>query len=161
MAEPDEIVEWTRAQIDEDERVAQAVRPLDHVYDMGGKRLDDQFTHGRMRHAAEDGMVVVEGDLAAEWHFTRYSPASALGLVAAHRAILADILAEKHFVLEDDCWYTCRAATEERDGGETCNDEERGKACDCGRDARVLRRVRLLAAGYAGRDGYDEAWRPR
>lgn len=43
----------------------------------------------------------------------------------------------------DDCWYTCAAATDERDGGETCDDARRGGDCDCGLEAR---RTQVLAA---------------
>jgi hypothetical protein len=67
--------------------------------------------------------------------------------VAADRQILDDLIGERHQVVEDD-WYTCPAATVERDGGD-CSDENRiGDPCSCGRDERVKRRVRLLAEGY-------------
>jgi hypothetical protein len=81
-------------------------------------------------------------------HIQNNSPAAVLRRIAAERKLIADLLAERHFVNDGDCWYTCRAATEERDGGENCNDTERGKPCDCGRDTRVNRRLRLLAEGW-------------
>jgi hypothetical protein len=150
------MLEWLRHQLDEDEVYAR------NAYGDHNKAVPEwsELWSGAVSVGPDEDLILT-GDSQITRHIVRNDPASTLARVAAHRAILADILAEKHFVLEDDCWYTCRAATEERDGGETCNDEERGKACDCGRDARVLRRVRLLAAGYAGRDGYDEAWMPR
>ena len=94
---------------------------------------------------------------AAEWqdeaeanlrHITLNDPHSVLRRIAAERRLLDDLNSEKHEVVEGDCWYTCAAATEERDGGETCDDSRTGAPCDCGRDARVQRRVRLLAEGW-------------
>lgn len=76
------------------------------------------------------------------------NPAAVLRRVKADRALLADLLAERHLVVDGDWWFTCAAATEERDGGENCDDDRRGGSCDCGRDTRVERRVRLLAEGY-------------
>ena len=82
----------------------------------------------------------------------RNDPASVLRRVKADRAILADLLAERHLVVDGDCWFTCTAATEDRDGGACCDDDRRGGPCDCGRDARVERRVRLLAESW----GWEE-----
>lgn len=77
---------------------------------------------------------------------------------ATHRTLLADLLAERHLVNEGDCWYTCAAATQERDGGETCDDDRSGKPCDCGRDTRLESRLRLLATPYQSRTGYQVQW---
>lgn len=86
-------------------------------------------------------------------------PRFVLAECAAKRRIVEELLATRHEVVED-CWYTCAEATEERDGGTCCDDSRRGTGCDCGRDARVDRYLRLLALPYADRDGYDPAWRP-
>ncbi|MGW4075995.1 hypothetical protein ACWELB_21200 [Streptomyces asiaticus] len=75
------------------------------------------------------------------------NPEAVLRHCAADRKLIADITADQHLVV-DDCWYTCAAATEERDGGETCDDTRLGEPCDCGRDARVQRRLRIIAEGY-------------
>lgn len=88
----------------------------------------------------------------ARYHIAQHDPVSVLRRVNADRALLADLLAERHEVVDGDCWYTCVAATEERDGGENCDDDRRGGPCDCGRDARVGRRVRLLAEAW----GWEE-----
>jgi hypothetical protein len=85
------------------------------------------------------------------------NPAAVVRRVAADRRILADLLAEPHQVV-GDCWYTCAAATEDRDGGTTCRDDMEGEPCDCGRDARVERQVLLLAEGYGWKE--REAGRP-
>jgi hypothetical protein len=77
-------------------------------------------------------------------------PAAVLRRIAADRKLLDDLLAEKHHVCIDS-WYTCPAATEERDGG-TYAETTGGGSCDCGRDERVQRRVRLLAEGW----GWEE-----
>jgi len=90
---------------------------------------------------------------AQKEHIAEHDPVSVLRRVKADRAILADLVAERHLVVDGDCWFTCPAATEDRDGGECCDDDRRGGPCDCGRDARVGRRVRLLAQawGWTGR----------
>jgi hypothetical protein len=90
-------------------------------------------------------------------HIARWDPAAILQRITAELALLDDLLAEKHLVIEGDCWYTCRAATEEHDGGQNCNDGERGMPCDCGRDDRVNRRVRIMAEGW----GWTPASQPR
>jgi hypothetical protein len=56
-------------------------------------------------------------------------------LQSLHLALLGEIESWKHLVVAD-CWYTCAAATEEREGEETCDDERRGEKCDCGLDKR-------------------------
>jgi hypothetical protein len=83
----------------------------------------------------------------ADKAFVARNPAAVLRRIAADRELIADLLAERHLTV-DDCWYTCAAATEDRDGGETCDDVRLGKPCDCGRDARVQRRVRIMAEGW-------------
>lgn len=78
--------------------------------------------------------------------------------VAAKRAIVAHVLTWKHTVVED-CWYTCPAATEERDGGTNCNDAA-GDECDCGTGVRRGEVLRRLASVYADHPSYREEWRP-
>lgn len=78
---------------------------------------------------------------------------------ATHRTLLADLLSERHLVNESDCWYTCAAATLERDGGETGDDGRAGGPCDCGRDTRLENRLRVLSAPYRSRIGYQDQWR--
>lgn len=86
-------------------------------------------------------------------HIARHDPAAVLRRITADRELIADLLAERHYVSDGDCWYTCAAATEERDGGQSCDDERRGKPCDCGRDDRVNRRVRRIAEGWGRTEG--------
>jgi hypothetical protein len=83
-------------------------------------------------------------DTADAKHMARWSPHVALEQVAALRESLDDVLAETHLVVEGDSWFTCAVATEEVDGG-TCADDDAGDVCNCGRDVRVERRLRMLA----------------
>lgn len=147
----DGLVAFLRARVDEDESAALGAKgdtsgrwqqddgpPEDIVlYDKSGK-----LTMGQARHIA------------------RHDPARVLADVAAKRALLADFLAERHYVNDGDCWYTCAAATEERDGGEVCDDSRLGGSCDCGRDERLQRRLHLLALPYAADPGYRPEWAP-
>lgn len=78
----------------------------------------------------------------------------------AKRRVVAKLQDERHDVI-DDCWYTCAAATEDRDGGECCNDTSRGGSCDCGRDNRVNGYLELLALPYADHWDYQPEWAPQ
>jgi hypothetical protein len=122
------------------------------------KGADEQLPQRRMIAGPGYEGGGVQGEAAAR-HIARHNPTRVLAEVEAKRQLLADALAEKHTVVED-CWYTCPAATEERDGGETCNDADSGKPCNCGRDARVEQRLRLLAMSYADHPDHREEWRP-
>jgi len=67
-------------------------------------------------------------------------------------AVLAPLRRTKHYVCDEDCWYTCSAATEERDGGHSCDDSKSGKPCDCGLDvhnAKVDEVAARVGAGIA------------
>ena len=88
----------------------------------------------------------------------RNDPASVLADIKAKRRLVADLLAESHEVVED-CWYTCAAATEERDGDSTCRDVPDDARCDCGRDVRVLRRLTILVQPFHDHPDFDPAWR--
>jgi hypothetical protein len=78
---------------------------------------------------------------------------------AAKRRIVAEVESWRHLVVED-CWYTCPAATEEREGETTCNDATRGGSCDCGRDLRAQRVLAPLALPYADHPDYRAEWAP-
>ena len=69
--------------------------------------------------------------------------------LAAVREVL-EPLRRKHFVNEEDCWYTCSVATDEHDGGHTCRDYAKGTPCDCGADqdnARLDAAMERIAKG--------------
>lgn len=87
----------------------------------------------------------------AQWrrltHSAANDPAQILRDTDAHLALLAEISRWRHLVVED-CWYTCAAATEVRDGGTTCDDHRAGGGCDCGLDQRRETIVLILASVY-------------
>lgn len=86
-------------------------------------------------------------------------PMQALRAARAQIALLDDITAEKHLVVDGDCWFTCYAAKEDRDGGENCNDNAPDH-CSCGRDDRVERRLRLMAYPFKENPDYEPEWLP-
>lgn len=114
----DDLVAALRAELDEDER-------------------DARWSQTNMPGACE-----------TDPNSMRFDPERVLREVKAKRDLIADLLAEKHVVIEDDQWFTCAAAEEKRDGGQTDRDDMVGGPCDCGRDDRVERRLKLLAEPY-------------
>lgn len=80
-----DVVEFVLARLDEDAVAARAVKPLGHVVDMGGKRLNERFIHGRMSYSGEDGAGRFESDRAAHAHFARHDPARVLDDLHAKR----------------------------------------------------------------------------
>jgi hypothetical protein len=112
---------------------------------------------------AADGITVADGFAlsgrqlrATTAHVAANDPAYVLADIDSKLALLDDLLAERHHVNDGDCWYTCPAATDERDGGENCDDNRHGGPCDCGRDERVERRLRLLTQPFARHPEYQE-----
>ena len=128
-----DFVQWLRAQLGEDERIA--------------RRAGDSF-----RQIGETGVIVAtEGDRAEEcasanWagvaeHIVRHDPARVLREIEAKRAVVARY--------EFACGEACRL---------TLTEEERevwvqvaGALQSC---------VLLLAGAYEDRPGYQESWRP-
>jgi hypothetical protein len=78
-------------------------------------------------------------------HIVLHQPAFVVGWAAGLRELVDDIHAERHYVNDGDCWYTCPVATEDRDGGTSCCSQNRGEPCDCGRDRRVARHLSMAA----------------
>jgi Family of unknown function (DUF6221) len=89
-------------------------------------------------------------------HIARNDPARKLRDVRAGRDLLAAILAERHDYNPSDEFYSCsQAVGDDPDPnvslarGSGCSDPDRaGQPCDCGRDARVERLLRILAGVY-------------
>lgn len=175
MTDTTDLAAWLRARFDEDERIARAAaepeswielnrhpRPEWHVQQWADPDcaavVADPESSAYPVVTTTIGMDEADAEARAE-HIARHDPARVLRAIEAKRALLDDLLAERHEVVGDS-WYTCAAATEERDGGQTCDDDRRGGPCDCGRDGRVLRRLRLLAAEFADRPGCRDEWRP-
>ncbi len=130
---------------------------------LGGERWHLRENGHEMIDSADGREVISYGgetNVSDSEHIARHDPARVLAECEAKRTLVADLISEKHEVVDGDCWYTCAAATEGRDGGETCDDARSGGHCDCGRDARVNRRLSILASIYADHPDYDESWRP-
>jgi hypothetical protein len=88
-------------------------------------------------------------------HIARHDPARVLCEVRAKRDLLAAILDEPHAAIPGDEFYSCSQAADpdpapgEGGPGSGCADPDRaGEPCDCGRNARVERLLRILAAVY-------------
>lgn len=151
-----DIADFLRARIAERRALAEAASPgpwhaneeADEVLAVDGITVADGFAlSGRQLRATVQ-------------HIAANDPNDVIADCDAKLALIDDLLAERHEVV-GDCWYTCAAATEEHDGGETCNDDWRGRPCNCGRDARVNRRLAILARPFAGHpDHKGEEWAP-
>jgi hypothetical protein len=149
-----DVVAWLRAELDRVEQTAQATtvyQPYDEWTPVGVD--EDRDTARSCWEVALIARPAVRSPSARSLmeHIAAHDPAAVLRRVAADRRLLDDLLNERHEVVEDD-WYTCPAATVERDGGECCDENRIGDPCNCGRDERAKRRVRLLAEGY----GWEE-----
>ncbi|MEU0991948.1 DUF6221 family protein [Streptomyces sp. NPDC005953] len=151
----DGLITFLRARLDEDRDEALAASPGPWTPD------GDEY-----EVLAADGITVCDGFAlsnrqlqATVRHIARHDPARALREVTAKRELLDEHLAAKHSVCEDS-WYTCPAATEDRDGGVCSQDDMHGEPCECGRDDRLARTLQLLALPYADHPDYQESWRP-
>lgn len=139
-----ELVAWLKAQLDEDEDIAE------------GEHADECAAN---LHGLTDAQLYE----SSESHIQRCSCPVRRRLldVVAKRALLAEIADWRHLVVDGDCWYSCAQAADE-DGHRRCCDSRRvGGPCDCGLDWQRDRLVRLLAAPYADRPGYRDEWRPQ
>jgi hypothetical protein len=96
---------------------------------------------------------------AADEYIERFRPLRALRRVRATRELVAAILAEGHYHAEAP-YYSCSQARENEGmiaeiagppglPGSACWDEDRaGKPCDCGRDAKVVRMLEIIAGEW-------------
>ena len=154
-----EIADFLRARIAERRTLAEAAAEDSGMNWSPGDDLSSSV------HETDSGSPVVIGpwehlDLDVRRHIAASDPAAVIADCDAKLAVVDDLLAETHVVVEDP-WYTCSAATEEHDGGRCCDEHRRGKPCDCGRDTRVNRRLAILAQPFAGhRDHKGEEWAP-
>ncbi|WP_327169549.1 DUF6221 family protein [Streptomyces subrutilus] len=143
----DDIVQFLRDCLDEDEQTACAAAP-------GPWRADGGSVY--VGHPINE---IVDYSESAE-HIARHDPVRVLAEVDAKRQLLSDILKQSHDWNEEDHWYSCSALRDETGELLCTNDARAGAPCDCGRDQTVERRVRLLALPYAGHPAYREDWRP-
>lgn len=143
-----DLVEFLRARLDQDERTArQALTDPDNDRGQGVRVMDGELAI--MPSAMSNGLTL---------HFVRHDPARVLLDLESKRQIIDTVMAWRHHVSED-CWYTCGAATEERDGGECCNEDDLGK-CTCGLEIRQRSILAPLATPDAGHPDYRQEWKP-
>lgn len=153
-----EIADFLRARIAERRAIAEAAANLQCDPENGWGITDNYAPAEKRRWIAPHIGMLHEAESAE--HVVANNPAVVLADLDAKLALIDDLLGERHEVV-GDCWYTCAAATEERDGGETCNEDWLGRPCNCGRDARVNRRLGILARQFAGHpDHKGEEWAP-
>ncbi|MCT9092864.1 DUF6221 family protein [Streptomyces sp. ASQP_92] len=99
---------------------------------------------------AEGWMSGISRHEAFDAYLQDIQPARALADIEAKRQLLEALLSEGHAVL--------------RPGGSTqiyCDaDYGADGCCDCGRDERLDRLIRLLALPYADHPDYRQEWRP-
>lgn len=136
MTDADRMTVWLREALDTAQREAEAAARAFPAWE-----FDERVKE--VRDVPNAGTVAFIAVPQYGPHIARQSPAAVLRRIAKGRELLDDILTEQHTVVCDP-FYTCEAATEERDGGANPMTQGR-RPCDCGLDARVERRVRLLA----------------
>lgn len=94
MSDPEVIQAFLAARLDEDERVARAVKPLRCIPVMGGP-MDEKFGICRLVPAVEDGMYEARVDPDAQAHIALHDPARTLREVEAKRRRLDRHLGER------------------------------------------------------------------
>lgn len=154
MTATDRMVAWLREAMDAAQHDAEAATPgpwhvteyvagSDYGFDAGiGTASGEVDVVG---HGYEGGGCERVQDAR---HIVRHQPAAVLRRIAADRKLLDDLLADPHFRNEEDNWYTCAALMDEAGEPVCLNGSRAPGPCDCGRDARVQHRVRLIAEGY-------------
>jgi hypothetical protein len=151
----DDLLPWLRDRIEARRQIAAAAAALQHDPEDGWG--SQQHSSGRGHTITPHIGHVFEDESIA--HILENDPHAVLAQCEAQTALLEDALARKHLVVEGDGWFTCPAATEERDG-DTCHRDDAGGQCDCGRDAAVERTMKTLALAYQHHEGYRAEWRP-
>lgn len=159
------IVDFLNERLKDDEQAAELMAkyypPPWDVYDRGWMARvyggDPFWEVARLEQTpwtAEDASTL--GEIIE--HVARHDPARVLREVTAKRALVESITAETHLVVDSDPYFTCNAAREERDGGESWAREKWGTECGCGRDDRVEMRLKILATVYSDHPDYREEW---
>jgi hypothetical protein len=141
----DELVQFLRERLDQDDQAARAATP-------GPWKLARQPGFEWVSSAEYWAVAdCSDADPAREnaEHIARHDPARVLAEVDAKRQLMAALTSEGHATL--------------RPGGSTevyCGaDYGDGSPCDCGRDERVSRSLRVLASVYADHPDYRAEWR--
>lgn len=136
----DDLATWLRAQLDDDERVAQAVLGVNAVAGLkrGVPAPRWETPEGTSQIRSTDGILRVQHTWAREAeHIARWDPARVLAEVDAKRKLLDWLTDVDRYMDRDDLsWHRLSGAVD------------------------VEAALRLLALPYADRDGYREEWRP-
>jgi hypothetical protein len=132
-----ELIEWLRAQIDEDERVARAT--AEGGYDLRWQVEGDRLTPLGIGVESTCAPGYIEPTQAE--HIARQDPDRTLAEVAAKRAILDEVVPDM-------------------DGMDVQIHGEWGVGRMLDTDYESWRLLRLMALPYAGQPGYREEWRP-
>jgi hypothetical protein len=136
-----DLVEWLKAQLDDDERVAREATP--GPWHLAHEGQDLRLESSVQGAAVAEWTYVVRPWVPADWddcdtrdpaHIARWDPARVLREVEAKRQIV-----------------------EQHDWGNCCTGDSPVRASDPNWRCPTLR---ALASVYADRPGYDEAWRP-
>jgi hypothetical protein len=146
------IAEFIEARLAEDEAGAKAAKregyPAGRVYHSGEPALNGWWASGSGEAAR--GISLAEGR-----HAARHDPARVLRDVSQTRSLVAEILSWPHDYNDSDPYYSCSQAVEPGDDtappGSGCTNENAGNPCDCGRDARVLRLLKIIAGRWEGK----------
>ena len=149
-----DIAVFIKARIDDDERIALSVQDNSAPW-TGQWKVDGEHalrTYNDWVLASHHPEPFRPGFLT---HVAHHDPARVLRGVEAKRRLIADLLAQEHF-LNDREWYGCRAVTDGR-GDEP--DQPTGEPCTCGRDEDVERRLRLMASEWSTHESYREEWK--
>ncbi|SHI67709.1 DUF6221 family protein [Streptomyces sp. 3214.6] len=138
----DDLVQWLRAQLDEDDRIARAAAEELEGLELGGEWwYDGQYVETVREHTmvavgSQDFMDPATGRHIAEWDPAR---------------VLREIDAKRQLV----CAYE-EAVSAFNDSGPALTSYDRLT----GSVSSLRRAIELLALPYADRPGYREEWRP-
>lgn len=164
------LVEWLRAQLDEDEQAARAAWPGPWRYNPR-KQWESPKTFGRPQAPPEEYVaagpltspecVAVTGPaddekaMSTAEHIVRHDPARVLAEVAAKRRIIDEVMGWDHDDPDGAGYYSCPLVP---DSTRAADDEWDGVSCLCGLAARRMAILRPLASSYADRPGYRQEW---
>lgn len=152
----DDLVHWSRAQFDEDERIARAARDAEFCKD-GRWILKGPFEDelGGVHSEAGEALLGEEESVpfAMAEHIVRHDPARVLRDIDAKRQMLDDY--EVTARIRDE------AATRIKAAGDHPNPKDLETWDRAQREAAILEGpVKLAATPLSDRPGYLESWRP-
>ena len=148
-----DIVEFIKARLDGDERIALMATPAPWTDRSPGNVFIEQAA-GENAHLIAQFPTCEEHADNREWdarHVAHHDPARVLREVEAHRRLLAEVASWRHLNVDDSGIHSCATIV--------YAEELRG-SCDCGLEARRAAILHPLALPFADHPDYQEAWRP-